>query len=161
MTNANDKPSVGMRISIGLVNSTNRQALREFQDELERAGYTTGLDIEPPSGQFSASLEIVHVYIVAGGSALTGLIVKDVYDGLKKLVRKLVRSKRSDHNPEVTVSIPIGDEFAVGIVVETDDGKQHLNLLVRDVDNIKELPTRPDKPHGQIKDKAPDPRDDG
>jgi hypothetical protein len=152
-----DRPLIKVEISIGLVNSTNRQALQEFQDELESAGYVTEVGIRPPSGQFAASLETINVYIVAGGSALVGLAVKDTYEGIKSLVRKLVKRKKSERDQSASISIPIGKNFAVGVIIESDDGKQNLNLLVKDVDNIKELSTRPDWPHGHII----EPSDDG
>jgi hypothetical protein len=149
MTDGTNQISINLEISIGLANQTNRQALREFQHELEQSGYATDLGVRSPSGQFSASLETITITIGTGAAtALTALVVKDIYEGIKKLTTRLRRHKQSDGDPKITISIPIGDDFAVGIRIEAKDGKQVLNLLVRDVDNIKELPTRPDRPHG-------------
>jgi hypothetical protein len=147
MTDTDDKPPVTILYSIGLLNRANRETLAELRDELRQAGYPTKVDIRPPSGQFSVTASLEHILIVVGGIAAAGGVVfskkflelaaEDAYRAVKGKLAKLTPRKL-----EI-------EKLALVITVEID-GTQVKNLLAKGPDDIKEFPTRPDKPHGHV-----------
>jgi hypothetical protein len=147
MTGTDDKPAVTVLYSIGLLNRANRETFAELGDELRQAGYPTEVDIRPPSGQFSVTGSLEHILIVVGGIAAAGGVVfskkflelaaEDAYRAVRGRLSKLTPPK-----PEI-------QKLALVITVEID-GTQVKNVLAKGPDDIKELPTRPDKPHGHV-----------
>lgn len=145
MTDADDKPAVTVLYSIGLMNRANRQTFSELDDELRQAGYPTEVDVRPPSGQFSVINSLEQILIVVGGVAAAGgavfgkkfleLAAEDAYNKVKGKLSKLTPRK------------PETEKLALVITVEID-GTQVKNVLAKGPDDIKEFPTRPDRPHG-------------
>lgn len=146
-----DKPTITVLFSIGLMNPANGQVLRDVCDELNELGYETALELRPPSGQFSASLEQILLAISATGGLIVAkkvleLAAEDAYKATKRAVGKLVKRKRSVDGPEPESAEAI-ESVPVVITVEVN-GKQVKNVLVKGPADITELPTRPDFPHG-------------
>lgn len=155
MTNAEGaKPAITILYTIGLADRTNHQALIEMRDELRQAGYPTELDLRPPSGQFSASIEQILIDIssvepiVTG--ALIGLAIEESYKSAKKVLGKLV-SRKPPKTQDVAINVTASDGATVNVALTIDaDGKQVVNVLAKGPNDIKELPTRPDRPHGHV-----------
>jgi hypothetical protein len=146
MTETDDKPPVTVLYSIGLMNRANRQTFSELGDELTQAGYPTEVGMRPPSGQFSTTASLEHILIAIGavgggaGGAVFGkkfleLAAEDAYNKVKGKLSKLKPRK------------PETEKLALVITVEID-GIQVINVLAKGPDDIKEFPTRPDRPHG-------------
>jgi hypothetical protein len=159
MTSQNSKPAINIFYSIGLANPTNLQAFQELRDELRCAGYPTELELSPPSGQFSASLEQILIVIGSGGSVGTAVFAKkylehaadSAWAATARTLRKLVKRKPADAITRVSVEAEAAKGQSVNVVITIDaDGKQIKNVLAKGPDDIKEFPTRPDRPHGHI-----------
>lgn len=151
MTDADDKPAVKVLYSIGLMNRANRESFSELANELTEAGYPAEVVIRPPSGQFSVTDTLEHIVIaIAAVSGASGAVFSKKFlelaaeDAYKATVGKLFKLK--PRNPET-------EKLAVVITVEID-GKQVKNVLAKGPGDIKDFPTRPDRPHGHIIEEA-------
>lgn len=145
MSEPEGKPSITVLYSFGLMNRPNRQTLSELGDELTEPGYPATVDVRPPPGQFSVINSLEQILIVVSSAALAGGVVFS-----KKYLELAAEHawKRTEAKlPKLKSSKPDSDNLAVVVTVEVD-GKQVKNVLYRGPDNIKELPTRPDKQHG-------------
>lgn len=145
MSETEGKPSITVLYSFGLMNRSNRQTLAKLGEELTEAGYPTTVDVRPPPSQFSVQNSLEQILIVISTVALAGGAVfsKKYLELAAEYAWKQTEAKL----PKLKPSKPESDKLAVVITIDTD-GKQVKNVLYRGPDNIKELPTRPDKPHG-------------
>ncbi len=146
-TDIDDKVAVTVAYSIGLLSRENKQTLSELGEELTQAGYAAEVGISPPSGQFSvtASLEHILIGIAAIGGAGGAVFSKKYLELAAEYVWKQTEQKLPKLKPRKPETV----NLAIVVTVEID-GLQVKNILFRGPDDIKEFPTRPDRPHGHI-----------
>jgi hypothetical protein len=154
VSDTEDKPPITVLYSIGLMNRVNSEVFSELGQELTQSGYPAEVDVRPPSGQFSALASLEQILIVVGGFAATGAAVFS--KKYLELAAEYAWKRTEMKLPRLKPRKPESEKLAIVVTVEID-GTQIKNVLYRGPDDIKELPTQPDRPHGHII----EPSDDG
>ena len=147
MTGTEEKPPIKVLYSLDLWNPENIAVFSELRDELADAGYPTEVDIRPASGQFSATASLGQVLILVGGVGVAGAAVfsKQYLELAAEYAWKQTEAKLS----KLKSRKPESEKLAIVVTVDVD-GLQVKNALYKGPGDIKEFPTRPDRPHGHV-----------